>query len=417
VKTDSPLEPPLEFRKIDEPPLESPKWGPTAKLIVGLSLTAILLVLVFYFRSLIGPLVLAFILAYLLHPVIDGITRFTGITWRGAVNVTYILLLILLGTSFTLAGLAAAQQISNLYDVIVRFVNDLPSLADEISNQIILIGPFELDMTQLDLGPLAERLLATLQPLLARLGGLLSTFATSAAATLGWGLFVLIISYFLLAEAKRVPREISGIEIPGYDEDIRRIGIELRRIWNAFLRGQFIIITMVFITYTVMMTLLGVRFALAIAILAALSRFVPYLGALTAWTVLGVVAFFQPSNYFGMETWQFVLFVLTAAIVTDQIFDNLVSPRVFGQALEIHPAAVLIAAITAASFIGLIGLILAAPTVATLKLLGRYTIRKMLDQEPWPLVLHQERIQTAPFHIRAFRRLRAWIRMVRQERS
>lgn len=398
------------------PNFESTKWGPTAKLVVGLSLTAILLVLVFYFRSLIGPLVLTFILAYLLHPVIDGISRFTGISWRMAVNITYILLLVLLGVTFTLTGLAIAQQVINLYEVIERFVNQLPQLADELSQQIIIIGPFELEMSQLDLGPLAERLLAIIQPVLTRFGGLLSSFAASAAAALGWGFFILVISYFLLAEAKKVPREITGIEIPGYDEDFRRIGLELKRIWNAFLRGQFIIITLVFFSYTLLMTILGVRFALALAILAALARFVPYLGPLTAWTVLGVVVFFQGSNNLGLQNWQFMLFVLIAAIILDQMFDNLISPRVFGPALEIHPAVVLIVAITAASFIGLIGLILAAPTVATFKLLGRYTIRKMSDQDPWPLVLQQERIRPTPIHIQTFNRVRDWIRMVREEK-
>jgi predicted PurR-regulated permease PerM len=405
-----------ETNNSEAPSVESVRWGSTAKLIVGLSLTAILLVLVFYFRSLIGPLVLAFILAYLLHPAINGISRFTGISWRGAVNITYILLLVLLGVSLTLAGLAVAQQISFLYEVIVRFANQLPQLADEISNQVVFIGPLELDMTQLDLGPLAERLLAIIQPLLARMGGLLSTFATSAAATLGWVFFVLVISYFLLAEAKNVPQEITGIEIPGYDEDFRRLGIELKRIWNAFLRGQFILISLVFLSYMVLMSLFGVRYGIALAILAALSRFVPYLGPLTAWTVLGVVVFFQGSNYFGVQAWQFTLLVLTTAIILDRLFDNLISPRVFGQALEIHPALVLIAAITAASFIGLIGLILAAPAVATFILLGRYIIRKMVDQDPWPLVLQQERIQPTPFHFKAVNRLREWLRLVRQEK-
>jgi predicted PurR-regulated permease PerM len=406
----------METGNTEEPQFKSNKWGPTAKLVVGLSLTTILLVLVFYFRSLIGPLILTFILAYLLHPVIDSISRFTGISWRFAVSITYIFLLILLGVSFTLAGLAVAQQISNLYDVIERFVNQLPQLADEISQLVFIIGPFELDMSQLDLGPLAERLLAILQPILARFGGLISTFATSAAAALGWGFFILIISYFLLAEAKKVPREISGIEIPGYDEDFRRIGVELKRIWNAFLRGQFIIITLVFLSYTLLMSLLGVRFALALAILAALARFIPYLGPLTAWTVLGVVVFFQSANDFGLLNWQFTLFVLISAIILDQLFDNLISPRVFGPALEIHPAVVLIAAITAANFIGIIGLILAAPTVATLKLLGRYTIRKMSDQDPWPLVLQQERIHPTPVHIKTLNRFREWIREVKQEK-
>jgi predicted PurR-regulated permease PerM len=416
VETGASSEDLMEINNPREPQFRSSKWGPTAKLVVGLSLTAILLVLVFYFRSIIGPLVLTFILAYLLHPIIEGISRFTGISWRFAVSITYIILLILLGVSFTLAGLAVAQQISNLYEVIERFVNQLPQLADEISQQIIIIGPFELEMSQLDLGPLAERILAILQPILGRFGGLLSTFAASAAAALGWGFFILIISYFLLAEAKKVPQEISGIEIPGYDEDFRRIGTELRRIWNAFLRGQFIIITLVFFSYTVVLTLLGVRFALALAILAALARFVPYLGPLTAWTVLGVVVFFQGANNFGLQSWQFMLFVLILVIILDQLFDNYISPRVFGPALEIHPAVVLIAAITAASFIGIIGLILAAPTVATLKLMGRYIIRKMSDQDPWPLVLQQERIHPTPVHIQTINRFREWVRTIKQEK-
>ena len=52
--------------------------------------------------------------------------------------------------------------------------------------------------------------------------------------------------------------------------------------------------------------------------------------------------------------------------------------------LKVHPAFVLIAAIIAANLIGILGVIVAAPLLATLQLVGRYTMRKLLDEDPWP---------------------------------
>ena len=72
------------------------------------------------------------------------------------------------------------------------------------------------------------------------------------------------------------------------------------------------------------------------------------------------------------------------ALLIDQIFDNLVAPRIMAQTLKVHPAFVLIAAIVAANLIGILGIIIAAPLLATLQLVGRYTMRKLLDRDPWP---------------------------------
>ena len=86
----------------------------------------------------------------------------------------------------------------------------------------------------------------------------------------------------------------------------------------------------------------------------------------------------------GLVPWQYALVVIIFVVIVDQIFDNLVSPRVLGQTLGVHPAAVLVAAIIAANLLGLIGVVLAAPVLASLMLIGRYTLRKMLDLDPWP---------------------------------
>jgi predicted PurR-regulated permease PerM len=396
------------------PPV-SPKWDPTMKLVVGLTFVAIVAGLLIYFRSLIGPLLMAFVLSYLLHPIVEWLSSLTKLSWKGSVNIIYLVLVILLAASITGAGFALVQQIQNLILVVDRFLNNLPQIVADLSTQNYTVGPFELDMAQLELAMITERLLAYLQPVLGRMGTLVSTAATSVASTLGWMLFILIVSYFLLADASRVPKKLPYIQVPGYDEDLRRMGIELKRSWNAFLRGQLILISLAIISYTVLMSILGVRSALAIAILAGLSRFVPYLGPLTAWTVTALVAFFQSANYFGLDPWLYTLLVVGAAFLLDQIFDNLVSPKLFGSTLGIHPAAVLIAAILAANLIGLIGLVLAAPAVATVKLLGWYIVRKMLDQDPWPSIDEEGKQVTPSLHSRASRWLQARLLLLKQK--
>ncbi len=391
----------------------SPKWGAMTKMVVGLTFIAIVAALIIQFRSIIGPLLLAFILTYLLYPVAALLSRVSHLSWRGAVTLIFLLVVILYLGLITLTGLTVVQQLTSLINFVRGAVTDLPALAESLSTQVYQVGPFQLSLAQFDLADLSRQVLSAVQPLLGRLGTLLSSFAASAASTLGWGFFVLLITYFLLADASRFPDELVHIEIPGYEEDIRRLGRELRKIWNAYLRGQLIIILLVIIAYTVLMVILGVRFAIGIAILSGLSRFVPYVGPLTTAVVTFLVALFQGENYFGLLPYQYAILVVGAAFVLDQIFDNMVSPRMLGEALGVHPAAVLIAAVIAANLIGIIGLVLAAPVLTTLRLLTRYVARKMFDMDPWPEPPPQlETLSLEAPLLRWIRRLRAWARVI-----
>src|SRR4030042_1456644 len=117
-------------------------------MIIGLTTAGFMMALLIYFRSIIGPLILAFILIYLLHPLAVLLHNRTKLSWRGSVNIIYIILLIILIASSTLTGLAAVQQIESLIKVIQRFVNDLPNLIDQLSSQVILIGPYRIDLSQ-----------------------------------------------------------------------------------------------------------------------------------------------------------------------------------------------------------------------------------------------------------------------------
>ena len=366
----------------------SPPWGSNIKLVIGLTFVGIVAAFLVRFHTIVVPVLLAFILTYLLHPLAFRLSKATRLSWRMSVNVIFLILMISVIVLFTLSGLAIVQQFQSLIGVVERFVADLPDLVADWSTRVYAIGPYQLDvsqyMSQTSLESLTAELLSAVQPVLGRAGGLLSTLASGTASILGWGFFVVLVSYFVLTDMRKFPNRLVSIEIPGYGADIRRLGRELARIWNAFLRGQVILFTLAVLVYTVLLTVLGMRYALGLALLAGLARFVPYVGPWFTWTMTALVAIFQGSNYFQLDAWHYAILVVVLAIIIDQIFDNLISPRIFGQALGVHPAAVLVAAIIAANLLGLVGVVLAAPVLATLTLVGRYVARKMFNLDPWP---------------------------------
>jgi predicted PurR-regulated permease PerM len=245
------------------------------------------------------------------------------------------------------------------------------------------------------------------------MGSVLSTVAGSAASFLGWTLFVLLVSFFVLAESGGLREGIIKVDLPGYTHDLKRLGQELALIWNAFLRGQIIIFLIAFVVYFIVLSILGVQTAAGLALAAGFARFVPYVGPAVNWTALALVTFFQPFKLFGMEPLYYTLLVLLLALVIDQIFDNLLSPRIMADALRVHPAAVLVSAIISASLLGVLGVVIAAPMLATLQLFGQYTLRKMFDLDPWPP--HEER-RTSTRRSKLFTRLRSWWKSTRRKK-
>ncbi len=362
----------------------SPEWSSTTKLVIGLTLVALLAALLVRFRFIVGPLILAFVLAYLLNPLVTRFSKTLHLAWGATVNIVFLILVIILAALVFLLGLVVVQQIQSLYAVLVTFILDLPEIVENLSSETIEFGSFVFSLNQYNLGTVVDQLVPNLQAPISRIGSIITSLASGTLGTLGWVLFTLVVAYFLLAEANVVSGALLPVEIPRYQDDIIKMGKELRKIWNSFLRGQLILIAIVIVTYSILLLILGVRYSLGLALLAGLARFVPYLGPLTAWVTTYLVAFFQDTNYFGLEQWFYALMVIGICFLVDQIFDQIISPRLMGDTLGVHPAALLIVAIMAANLLGVVGLVLAAPVLATLQLFGRYATRKMLDMDPFP---------------------------------
>ncbi|MRR32390.1 AI-2E family transporter, partial [bacterium] len=351
------------------------------------------------------PILMAFIVAYLLYPLPALLTRKTRMSWKLTVNLMYLLIVLILLTLLTLGGVGLVQQIQNLIGFIQNNIDQIPVFIESLTGKVYMIGPFKLDLSTIEWGPIGDQVLGYIEPALGQVGGMVGSIASSAASTLGWIAFIVIVSYFFLLESGGLRNRILQVNIPVYAEDIRRLTDKLGKIWNAFLRGQMIIFLLTSAVYAVVLSILGVRYALVLALVTGFANFLPYVGPAINWVVLGLVSYFQVSNIFGLSPLGFTILVIVVAVLIDQVFNNLINPRVMADALKVHPAFVLIAALVAANLLGVIGVIIAAPLLATFQLGGTYIVRKMLDRDPWP---PEENTNEPPPTPKLVLKLRAW---------
>ncbi|MCE5207707.1 MAG: AI-2E family transporter [Chloroflexi bacterium] len=365
------------------PEPQSKRWSGTTKLIVGLSIVAVLGLLFVQLRSWIGMFILSFVIAYLFYPLANLVHKRLKLPWGISVGLFYILLVLILLRLLTWGGFAFVQPVTNLVNFVQDAINEVPQFLDNLTKQTLVWGPFQFTFDEKTIDNVTNQILGLIQPIISQAGSLVGSFASGAANLVYRIAFMLLISYFVLAETKGQPDKMIDISIPGYQEDFRRMGVELSRIWNAFLRGQLSLVLIAIIGYSIILNVLGVKYAFGLALLAGLARFVPYVGPWVTWVTYFLVALLQGSTIFGLEPFPYAIMVVIIALVFDTYLDNFVLPKVYSNTLRVHPAAVLVAILVSAAWLGFIGIILAAPVLASVKLLWDYAWQKMWDRDPW----------------------------------
>lgn len=391
---------------------ESPPWGRTTKTIVVIIALLLVALVAWRFSGLIQQVVMAAVLAYLLNPLIKFINENTGLRRGTLVVLTYFAFIILVIGAFTALGVAAYAQINNL-------INELPGLIVDVVNLLrdwaptaettFEIGPFEFTPSTFDWNAIRSQVLNMVEPILSRGGQYAGQIAGATARIVGNFLFVWVVSIYLALEIPRMRDYVAAAaQRPGYRRDAERLMAEFTRVWSAYLRGQIMLGLIIGVTVGVSLRILGVQNALALGILSGLLEFVPVVGPIIGSGAAVVVAFFQPENYMGLTSLEYALVVLAVMFIIQQLENNLLVPNIVGDALDLHPLVVIVGVFMGASVAGILGAILAAPLLATIKLLGNYAWRKLFDLPPFEDE-ESEPAPSSPFQ-RRLRRLWAQLR-------
>lgn len=375
------------------PPAISPPWGVTTKAIIASVALLLAALVIWRFRFLWTPLAIAGIIAYLINPMVNWLQRKTAITRTAAVLIVYAVLFLIIGAATFVLGLAAAEQTARLWrtlpDLLPQLIQAIQERVRSASTTVWSIGPYQIRFDAfvdlVDFDALSSELRQLLQGMVGRSGSWLANVAQATASTLGETLMVLVFSIYIAIDSPRAGQVISDMaHQPGYRRDADRLMDDTVLIWKAYLRGQIILGLVIGVVVAITLSLLQVNNALALGVLSGLLEFLPVIGPVAGAGAAVLVALFQPDNVFGIAPWAFALVITGVMFLIQQVENNLLVPRIVGDALDLHPIAVMVAVLMGASLAGLVGAVLAAPVVASLKLYGVYVWRKMLDLPPFP---------------------------------
>ncbi len=361
----------------------SPMWNWSTKLVVGLALVAVSIWLLVQFQNFLGPLITALILSYFLHPVAGFLRNKIKISWGLAVTIIYIILVLILLGLLTWGGFVLVEQIQNLIRFIENNIDRLPQLVEDITTQTYQIGPFTIAPTGVVWEQITNQIVSAIQPVLGQLGSLVGSVAAGAASIVTWMALIILISYFLLAESEGIPGGLLNIKIRGYEQDLNKMGKELNRIWNGFMRGEIIVVLLSLLLYSAIFGILGLQFFFGLSVIAAVGQLIPYLGSWITSIAFGLVALLQANTPFNLSAGIYMVIILGVGLIINTIIDNFFKTKIMAENLRVHPALILVGALIGVQLFGFIGIIIAAPIMASLQIFMHYLIKKLSDQDPW----------------------------------
>ncbi len=368
-------------------PRNSPPWSTATKVILVVGFLLLLALMVWQFQSLIGMIVVAAIIAYLLNPIIVFIDDRTGIRRGFVIVFVYMLLAILIVTGFSALGVAGYQQGVNLIEQAPGLIEAVTEGAQGFigSTEPILLGPISITPIMIPWDSITEQVLGLAEPFFSQSAVIASRVATVTVRTVINVVFIFFVSIYLASDLLNFDSYLLRLaERPGYREDMETLLAQLKVVWSSYLRGQVLLGLVIFLMSWLGLTALGVQNSLALGLISGLLEFVPTIGPVVSAIIAMIVAFFQPENYLGLSPWAYALAVLGLMILIQQLENSILVPRIVGGALNLHPFIVIVGVFMGASIAGVLGAVLAAPIIASLKVFGNYAWRKLFDLPPFP---------------------------------
>jgi len=402
----------MEKRKVQHP---SPPWEPGTRLISGFLLLLATAVLLYRLRELFSLVMIAFLMAFLLFPLVLRLQRLMKSPRWAAVLVVYVIMLLILGGAGTGVGIAVTQSVINLISGLENVAAGLPDLVEELIVQQFTIGPWVIDFSQFNFETILSDLVSLIQSVLFESGTFIASLAGRAATTVGLVLSIFVFGFYLLIDFDKSNEVLLNL-IPGpYKRDIQRLLKDTSLLWSSFFRGQLILGLAVGLLTILFLTILGTNFTLGLGVIAGFLELIPGFGPFIAACVGVLVAIFQSANWIGLSPFWYAAVVLGAFLLVQQIENNLLVPKIIGHSLNLPPLAVLLAVLAGGYLFGLFGVLLAAPLTATLRLWVGYIYRKTVGLETWPAPVLEPRedvqIPKMPPFLRKFiRRITDWIR-------
>jgi hypothetical protein len=181
-------------------------------------------------------------------------------------------------------------------------------------------------------------------------------------------LVYLIVTFYLLLHGDAILRQARNLAPRRYRSTINRIGRQVNATLGAYIRGQVILFFIMATATYIALTVLDVEYALLLAIATGALELVPILGPWVAGAAAVTVALSQGHAPWGWTQVELAVAVGLTYFVLRMLEDHFVIPQLIGRIVRVHPVLVIFAILAGAHVFGMLGLLLAVPALATLKI-------------------------------------------------
>lgn len=343
-----------------------------------LAACAVTIFLLWLFNAVLLPFVVAIALGYLLDPLVNKAERF-GVGRAGATTI------ILVGSLvFVVAGMILFAPM--LGRQITAFVKELPNLVGKAQWLIATLGE-QMSHGWLhnllakvglgDTGTIGD-LKNNISDIANRAGAWLGGFANSlwsrSAALLDLFSLVVItpvVVFYMLVDWRKLVATIDGLIPPRDRPTVRSLANEIDQALAGFLRGQSLVCLFLAVWYGIGLSLIGLNFGLLIGIVGGLLSFVPYVGSIFVFALSMLIAVIQ-----GWPSWHLPAMVLGIVLIGQFLEGNVLSPKLVGGKVGLHPVWIIFALLGFGSVFGFTGLIAAVPVASAIGVLLRFATRR-----------------------------------------
>lgn len=315
-------------------------------------------------RAILTPFILAAIFAYIFNPVVNFF--YHKLKLPRTLSVIFIYLVIIVGVvylgiffsgrvveeSFELKNQAysitktAKSQVNNLPDWVRPTVNDTLSSLEKYT---VISYP-----------------------------SVLSFFPKAFSRILGVIIFLFAAFYFLKEGRNMLDKFLNFIP-NDYKVEVDILIRRINSVLGSYLRGQIFLVFFVSLVLFICLTILGVKFALILAVFSGFAEIVPIIGPIVAAAIAAIVALMGGTSSFGLAPVQVAIAVVVVYTLVRQIQDYFVNPYIMGKITKLHPLIILFVVLAGEHTAGVLGLILAVPIAGIIRIIFEYSLDKVSD--------------------------------------
>ena len=338
--------------------------------IIGVS--AVVLFLVWRVRVVFPPLLIAATIVFLLNPVVSRLER-PGVPRVAAAGIAYLGVLITFGLVALALTPLVGGQVRELRDDWPHIRHRVEKFVDDKAHESeINDWPVKL--------PTYDRLVDELSPPDRDVREQITRLREFGGTVLHITLILVlspIIAFYLLLDLPHTKQVIQGLIPPGLRDEANHVGRKLGHALGSYFRGQLAVALIVGLLCSIGLSIIHLRFAFIVGMIAGLFNIVPLIGP---W--IGGV----PGVIIALTTGSVVKAVLVVAVMAgvQQIDNHFITPQVMQRAVALHPSAVMLALLAGGAVGGFLGLLLAVPVTAALRIVGSHVWHHHVLGEPMP---------------------------------